>query len=57
MVKRVIALAWEAMDRPRKVGWFSGLTSTLPLEKITYAIRGKIPMFGNILEPLCKVPC
>lgn len=48
LAKRVIAVAWKDVDKGR---WFSDLTATLPLEKITYAIRGKISMFENIWGP------
>jgi len=34
--------------RPRIGKWLSELIATLPLEKITYAIRGKLPIFDSI---------
>lgn len=48
LAKRVIALALKDVDRPRKGRWFSELTATLPVGKITYAIRGETLMFENI---------
>lgn len=51
LAKRVIATAWKEVDRPRIGRWLSELTATLPLEKITYAIRGKQPIFDNIWGP------
>lgn len=51
LAKRVIALTWKEMDRPRIGKWLSELTTTLPLEKITYAIKGKQPIFDNIWGP------
>lgn len=51
LAKRVIAIAWKEVDRPRIGRWLSELTTTLPLEKITYAIRGKQPIFDNIWGP------
>lgn len=51
LAKRVIALTWKEMDRPRIGKWLSELSTTLPLEKITYAIKGKQPIFENIWGP------
>ena len=49
--KRVIAIAWKEMDRPRIGKWFSEMMATLPIEKITYAVKGKQPIFDNIWGP------
>lgn len=51
LAKRVIAMAWKEVDRPRIDKWLSELVVTLPLEKITYAIKGKQPIFENIWGP------
>lgn len=48
LAKRVIAVAWEDTVRPEKGRWLSELTTTLLLENITYAVKGKITMSDNI---------
>lgn len=45
LAKRVIAIAWKEVQRPRIGKWLSELTTTLPLEKITDALRGKQLVF------------
>ena len=51
LAKRVIALSWRSTSKPKLINWVKEISKTLPMEKITYIIKGKLPLktFGVIL--------
>lgn len=49
--KRVLALSWKNTRRPTLSRWLSELSSTLPLEKITYTIKHQQHHFHQIWDP------
>ena len=51
LAKRIIALLWKKVGMPSLNTWISELSTTLPLEKITYIIKGKESFFNNIWGP------
>ena len=51
LAKRVIATSWKKVGTPSLKKWLSELSTTLPLEKITYTLRGKESLFNNICSP------
>lgn len=46
--KRCIALYWKNTCRPRGTLWLRQMLSALPLERITYVLKGKQELFENI---------
>lgn len=46
--KRCIALFWKKTCRPRGTLWLRQMLSALPLERITYVLKGKQGLFENI---------
>uniref|UniRef100_A0A8D0A163 Reverse transcriptase domain-containing protein n=1 Tax=Sander lucioperca TaxID=283035 RepID=A0A8D0A163_SANLU len=46
--KRCIALFWKKTCRPRGTLWLQQMLSALPLERITYVLKGKQGLFENI---------
>ena len=46
--KRVIALSWKSPDKPSISQWFRELSLCLPLEKITYILKGKQEKFQEV---------
>lgn len=56
MAKRVIALSWKSTSSPSVKRWLTELSSTLPLEKITYTIKHQQHNFHQIWDPfVCYV--
>lgn len=54
LAKRVIALSWRKTSKPKYINWIKELSTTLPMEKITYIIKGKLPLFQNIWGPFMQ---
>ena len=46
--KRVIALSWKSIRKPSISQWFKELTTSLPLERITYTLKNKQELFEKI---------
>ncbi len=46
--KRMITLRWKKMGKPSITQWFKELSLCLPLEKITYTLKGKQEMFEKV---------
>lgn len=56
MAKIVIALSWKNIRSPSVSRWLSELSTTLPLEKITYTIKHQQHNFHQIWDPfICYV--
>lgn len=51
IAKKCISLFWKRTFRPTAVHWMQQMLSTLPLEKITYTLRGKQEIFESIWNP------
>lgn len=52
--KRAIALKWKEMQGPSSILWIKEMTNNLAMEKLTYAVKGKLKDFYNIWTPfLC----
>ena len=51
LAKIIIALSWKKVGMPSLNKWISELSTTLPLEKITYIIKGKESFFNKIWGP------
>ena len=51
LAKRIIALSWKKVGMPSLNKWITELSTTLPLEKITYIIKGKESLFNNTWGP------
>lgn len=49
--KRLIALSWKNISRPRISQWLREMARTLPLEKITYILKNKQEIFKKIWGP------
>lgn len=49
--KRVIALKWKEIQRPSSNQWIKEMSSNLAMEKLTFAIKGKLKEFYNIWTP------
>lgn len=49
--KKLIALHWKNIRRPSIGQWIKQMLATLPLERVTYLLRGKKYMFENIWRP------
>ena len=51
IAKRVLAISWKNTRRPGINRWLSELSTTLPLEKITYILKHQEHNFHLIWEP------
>ena len=49
--KKCIAMLWKNNHRPSTVQWLRQMLSNLPLERITYILKGKTHIFENIWKP------
>lgn len=54
LAKRVIALSWRSTSKPKFTHWIKEMSTTLPMEKITYIIKGKLSLFQNIWGPFME---
>lgn len=54
LAKRLVAINWKNINRPSIGRWLSELSTTLPLEKITYTIKHKIHLFHQIWDPFIE---
>lgn len=54
LAKRVIALSWKSTSKPKFINWIKEISTTLPMEKITYTIKGKLSLFQNIWGPFME---
>ena len=46
--KYIIASAWKSMNKPSIQAWLATMSNSLSLERLTFILRGKYPMFKNI---------
>lgn len=49
--KKCIALFWKKTCRPSGIQWIRQMLSALPLERITYMLKGKLELFESIWSP------
>lgn len=54
LAKRLVAINWKDIIRPSIGRWLSELSTTLPLEKITYTIKHKMHLFHQIWDPFIE---
>lgn len=54
--KRLTALYWRKIDRPKLGHWLRDMSSSLAIEKITYILKGKKELFEIVWTPFILYP-